>query len=306
VNTYVRLSRLDRPVGILLLMLPCWWGVALASPLEIHWGSYWGIVFEKDWGLLLLFAFGATFMRGAGCIWNDLADRNIDRHVVRTQHRPLATGEISVTRALIYFTLHCMGGLAVLLLLPIRCWPLSLLGLALLATYPFMKRITYWPQLMLGFAFNLGVIFGVIALLPYADVHWPAVIALYGAGITWTIGYDTIYALQDLEDDLKIGVKSTAILFGEKVKVALILIYGFLFGLLGLVGYLEKAGTVFYSLIGIAAFLTGLVLLCLNPHNVPSCLKTFKANARLGWIIWVALLLLPYSFSNPSATLFSV
>lgn len=231
-------------------------------------------------------------MRSAGCTLNDLIDRNIDVHVTRTKLRPLANNEIPQTRAFLYFILQCLGGLIVLACLPQRCWPLGIIGLVLLAIYPFMKRITHWPQLVLGFAFNLGVIFGVVAVLPYKAIHWFPVLCLYVAGIAWTLGYDTIYALQDKADDLKIGVKSTAIYFGDSIKVALFLTYSLVFASLTLVGYWENVSGIFYSILGIGFFITVVMLYRFNPHNIQDCHKAFHANPYLGLLIWGALLIL--------------
>lgn len=231
-------------------------------------------------------------MRGAGCTFNDLIDRNIDAKVNRTKMRPLANNEISPRQALIFFGLQCFGGLAILQALPLRCWPLSLVGLALLGVYPFMKRLTHWPQFILGFAFNLGVLFGTVAVASYETLNWPAVLGLYGAGIAWTMGYDTIYALQDKEDDLKIGVKSTAIRFGNYVKPALGMCYGTMFILLGSVGYLATGGIVFYGLIGLCIFLTFYQLFRLSPNDAQDCQNAFNANTYLGWLVWGALLAL--------------
>jgi 4-hydroxybenzoate polyprenyltransferase len=271
-------------VGIVLLMLPCWWGVTLASS------------FEKphllNLNLLLLFALGSLFMRGAGCTFNDLIDRDIDAKVTRTKMRPLANGEISPRQALLFFGLQCLGGLAVLVILPQRCWPLSLAGLALLALYPFMKRMTHWPQLILGFAFNLGVIFGAAAVAPFEALNWAAICSLYGAGIAWTIGYDTIYALQDKEDDLKIGVKSTAIQFGRHVKLALSLSYAIMFALLANVGYWAKGGIAYYGLMTLCMLFTAYRLRYLNPNDTKDCQKAFNANSYLGWLVWAVLLTL--------------
>ncbi|MGV8949101.1 MAG: 4-hydroxybenzoate octaprenyltransferase [Candidatus Paracaedibacter sp.] len=283
-NAYIRLSRLHRPIGIVLLMLPCWWGVTLASSFTIS--------HSLNLYFLLLFALGSLFMRGAGCTFNDLIDRNIDAKVARTKMRPLANGEISSRQALIFFGAQCLGGLGVLMALPLRCWPLSLVGLALLALYPFMKRITHWPQFILGFAFNLGVIFGAVAVAPYQELNWIAILSLYGAGIAWTMGYDTIYALQDIADDLKIGVKSTAIQFGNHVKLALSISYGIMFALLGNVGYLATGGIAYFWLMGFGVLVTMYRLYLLNPHDTNDCQKAFNANAYLGWLVWGALLTL--------------
>lgn len=284
-DAYIRLSRLHRPVGILLLMLPCWWGVTLANPQEFNFK------------LLLLFSLGAIFMRSAGCVLNDFVDQDIDRHVHRTKSRPLASGELSKKQAFAFFILLCLGGLGVLLALPRRCWPVAILGLLLLTIYPFMKRITFWPQVILGFAFNLGIIFGTVAVLPYEAINWPATLCLYGAGIAWTVAYDTIYALQDKEDDLKIGVKSTAIRFGNHVKAALYFFYGLMLGLLGLVGYLVNAGIIYYGILSLSALFTLIQLYQLNISNTGSCLKLFNTNPYLGWLVWAGLLALGISIN---------
>lgn len=281
VNPYIRLTRLDRPFGILMLYIfPCWWGITLASPHGFNLS------------LLLLFALGATFIRGAGCTFNDLMDRDIDRQVARTKTRPLASGEISPFHAFAFFCLQGMAGLMVLLYLPARCWPLSLVQLGFLVIYPLMKRITYWPQLILGFAINFGVIFGAVAAMPYEALNWPAVLSLYGVGIVWTVGYDTIYALQDKEDDLKIGVKSTAIRFGENVKGSLFALYGLMFALLAFVGYGAKGNVAYGCLIAASAFVTAIQLHRFDPNKSTDYSKMFQANAYLGGLIWVALLCL--------------
>ncbi|MBX9805148.1 MAG: 4-hydroxybenzoate octaprenyltransferase [Alphaproteobacteria bacterium] len=283
-NAYIRLSRLHRPQAIFLFMFPCWWGVALASAFATP--------YTLNVKLLLLFVIGSIVIRGAGCTFNDLIDRDIDSQVVRTKGRPIASGEITPTQAIIFFSLQCLGGLAVLFFLPFRCWPLSLLGFALLALYPFMKRITHWPQLFLGLAINLGIIFGAVAVTPYEVLNWPAVFCLYGIGVAWTLGYDTIYALQDKEDDLKIGVKSTAIHFGKHVKAALFLSYGTLFALLAFIGYWTKGDFVYYGLVCLGAAATALMLIRLNTNNPAACLKAFNANPYLGFYIWGTLLTL--------------
>lgn len=231
-------------------------------------------------------------MRGAGCTFNDLVDQDIDAQVTRTKIRPIVNAEISSRQALIFFSVQCLGGLAVLLALPLRCWPLSLVGLALLGLYPFMKRITYWPQLILGFAFNWGVIFGAVAVAPYKDLNWPSILTLYGAGIAWTVGYDTIYALQDKEDDLKIGVKSTAIRFGGRIKQALGISYGIMFTLLASIGFWTNGGIFYYGLISLCGLITAYRLFHLNPNDTQDCQKAFNANPYLGWLVWGALLTL--------------
>jgi 4-hydroxybenzoate polyprenyltransferase len=205
---YLLLSRLDRPIGTWLLLIPCWWGLALAPrPLGFGWSDLW---------YALLFAVGAVVMRGAGCTVNDILDRDFDAQVARTRSRPLPSGAIGVRDALIWLAAQLAIGLVVLILFP---WPVVWLGaasLVLVFLYPLMKRITWWPQAFLGLAFNWGVLLGWTA----ADggLRLPAVL-LYAAGIAWTLGYDTIYARQDIEDDARIGVKSTARLFDAHAPV---------------------------------------------------------------------------------------
>lgn len=281
VNTYLQLSRLDRPIGVLLLyLLPCWWGITLAAPDAFNLK------------LLLLFAAGVTIIRGAGCTFNDLIDRDFDAQVARTKRRPLASGAISPFHAVIFFCLQGVVGLFILFFfLPQRCWPLSLVQLALMTLYPFMKRITYWPQIVLGFAMNFGVIFGAVAVAPYEAINWPAVLSLYGAGIAWTIGYDTIYALQDKEDDLKIGVKSTAIRFGTHIKPAVTLFYTMMFALLANVGYLAGGGKAYFTFLVLGILMVMRQVYDLNPANPAQCQKIF-ANPYLGWLVWSALLTL--------------
>jgi 4-hydroxybenzoate polyprenyltransferase len=279
VTAYIRLTRLDRTIGVLLLyILPSWWGITLASHDTLNLK------------FLILFAIGVTIIRGAGCTLNDWADKDFDRHVARTKTRPLASEELPPNHALVFFCLQGLAGLVLLVcFFPMRCWPLSLIQLALLTLYPFMKRITYWPQLILGFAINFGVIFGAVAVAPVEAINWPALLCLYGAGIAWTIGYDTIYALQDKEDDLKIGIKSTAIRFGEQIKPALSTSYGVMFFLLGSVGYFAGGSLFYYSIVGIGILVTASQLFYLDPTNPAQCQNIF-ANPYLGWLVWGALL----------------
>lgn len=202
---YLRLARADRPIGVWLLMLPCWWSTALAAPPG-------GL---PDWRLLLLFFVGSAVMRGAGCTLNDIADRDIDAQVARTRGRPLPSGAIGVKAAFAFLGLQALAGLLVLLSLnEFTVW-LGIASLLPVAIYPFMKRITYWPQAVLGIAFNWGALVGWTAVR--GDLGWPAVL-LYVAGILWTLGYDTIYAHQDKEDDAVVGVKSTALRLGDRTR----------------------------------------------------------------------------------------
>ena len=202
---YLRLSRLDRPIGTWLLLLPCWWGLALA----ILWDQ------SPRWEDLWIFVgcgIGATLMRGAGCTWNDITDRDIDGRVSRTRSRPIPSGAVSVGGALAWMVAQALLSLCILLSFNQAAIAMGVLSLFPVAIYPFAKRFTWWPQIFLGLAFNWGAM---LAWTAHAGaLHWPAVI-LYFAGISWTLFYDTIYAHQDVEDDALIGVKSTARLFGE-------------------------------------------------------------------------------------------
>src|SRR5579862_9357070 len=208
---YARLARLDRPIGTWLLLFPGWWGIALAGP---RWPDPW---------LLALFGLGAVVMRGAGCTLNDIADRNYDGQVARTRLRPIPSGRVSVRQAAVFMAAQLAVGAAILFSLNRISIMLGVAVLALIATYPFMKRITYWPQLFLGLNFNWGALLGWTAVT--GSLSWPPVL-LYLGGICWTLGYDTIYAHQDKEDDARIGVKSSALALGDKTTPFLFAFYG--------------------------------------------------------------------------------
>ena len=202
---YLRLSRADRPIGAWLLLLPCWWGALLAAS---HQGKF-GLA--ELW-IMLGCAIGAWLMRGAGCTWNDITDRKLDAQVARTRSRPIPSGQISTTQAAVWMGLQALVALAILLTFPRLAVYLGFGSLVLVVIYPFAKRFTWWPQIFLGLAFNWGALLAWTAVI--GDLHWAAV-ALYAAGIAWTLFYDTIYAHQDKDDDALIGVKSTARLFGD-------------------------------------------------------------------------------------------
>src|SRR5215469_6655564 len=219
---YARLARLDRPIGTWLLLFPGWWGIALAGP---HW---------PDPMLLALFGVGAVAMRGAGCTLNDIADREYDGQVARTRLRPLPSGAISVRQAVIFLFLQLAIGAAILFSLNRMTILLGLSVLVLIATYPFMKRITYWPQVFLGLNFNWGALIGWTAVT--GSLAWSPLL-LYLGGIFWTIGYDTVYAHQDKEDDLRIGVKSSAIALGSQTRPWLFVFYAGAVALWGAAGH---------------------------------------------------------------------
>ena len=210
---YLRLARLDRPIGAWLLLLPCWWSAGLAAV---------GAGAHVDFAHVVLFFIGAFAMRGAGCTWNDIVDRDLDRRVERTRSRPIPSGQVSVAAAAAFLVLQALVGLAVLLQFNRFAVYTGIASLAIVAVYPFMKRFTYWPQVALGLAFSWGALMGWAA--KFGRLDWPALL-LYAGSISWVIGYDTIYAHQDREDDALVGVKSTALLFGARTKPMLGVFY---------------------------------------------------------------------------------
>src|SRR6202046_5457124 len=211
---YLRLARLDRPIGSWLLLLPCWWSVALAA---IAAGSP-----APGLAHIALFFVGAFSMRGAGCTYNDIVDRDLDASVERTRSRPIPSGQVSVFSAAVFLVAQALVGFAVLISFNAFTIGLGIASLAIVAIYPFMKRITYWPQIVLGLAFSWGALMGWAAAFGRLDL--PALL-LYAGSISWVIGYDTIYAHQDSEDDALIGIKSTALLFGARTRPALMMFY---------------------------------------------------------------------------------
>ncbi len=276
VRPYLRLSRLDRPIGAWLLLIPCWWGVALAA-------KGW-----PDWKLLALFAIGAAAMRGAGCTFNDIVDRKIDRQVARTADRPVASGQVSVFAALLFMTAQALTGLAVLLCLNAAAIKWGLASLVLVVAYPFMKRLIWWPQFVLGLAFNWGALLGYIAVT--GGLEAPAV-WLYLAGIAWTLGYDTIYAHQDKEDDALVGVKSSALWLGELLTQPFLgLIYMAAILFLALAGRAAGLGWVYYGLLAVAAAHFIWQALKVETDDALDCLAKFRSNRDVGLLIFAAIM----------------
>ena len=237
---YLRLARLDRPIGSWLLLIPCWWSVALVAIAARERVDLWHGA---------LFFIGAFAMRGAGCTWNDIVDRDLDGRVERTRSRPIPSGQVSVRAAAIFLVLQALVGLAVLLQFNRFTVFVGFASLAVVAIYPFMKRVTYWPQIVLGLAFSWGALMGWPAT--FARLDLPAYL-LYAGAICWVIGYDTIYAHQDREDDALIGIKSTALLFRERTKPMLVVFYSLAVVLIALAGWSAGADLVFA--IGLLAF----------------------------------------------------
>jgi 4-hydroxybenzoate polyprenyltransferase len=276
---YLRLARLDRPIGSWLLLMPCWWSVGLAA---VHAGSQVNL-----WHLLLFFI-GAFAMRGAGCTWNDIVDRDLDARVERTRSRPIPSGQVTVASAAAFLVLQALVGLAVLLQFNRFTIYVGFASLAVVAIYPFMKRITYWPQIVLGLAFSWGALMGWPAT--FARLDLPALL-LYAGAISWVIGYDTIYAHQDREDDALIGIKSTALLFRERTKPMLALFYALAVALIALAGWSAGAGLVFA--LGLLAFAAHLAwqIARLDVDDPINCLMVFKSNRDAGLILFAGLVL---------------
>ncbi|MFO1189479.1 MAG: 4-hydroxybenzoate octaprenyltransferase [Alphaproteobacteria bacterium] len=279
---YARLARLDRPIGTWLLLFPCWWSLALAGdPRSLAAGGPWSIAW-----LALLFGLGALVMRGAGCTYNDIVDRDLDARVARTRSRPIPAGDVSVRQAAGFLVFQILIGFLILISLRPLAIALGVGSLVLIAAYPFMKRITDWPQLWLGLTFNWG------ALLAYAavtgDLGWPAVF-LYLGGIAWTLGYDTIYAHQDKEDDALIGVRSSARALGARTRPFLYATYAAMIALIGLAGASAGLAWPFYAGLAVAGahLLWQAARVALDDPG--HCLAVFRSNRITGWLVLAAL-----------------
>jgi 4-hydroxybenzoate polyprenyltransferase len=277
---YLRLARLDRPIGSWLLLMPCWWSVALAAGVAHEFKAL-----PVD---IVLFFVGSFAMRGAGCTWNDITDRDLDARVERTRSRPIPAGQVSVTQALIFLAAQAVIGLGVLLQFNRFAVWTGIASLLIVAVYPFMKRITWWPQIVLGLAFSWGALMGFAVTFGRLD---PTAIVLYAGSISWVIGYDTIYAHQDTEDDALIGIKSTARLFAERTHVALIAFYSLAVVLIGVA--LALAGARSAAWTGLAAFAAHLAWQAsrLQIHDSALCLRLFKSNRDAGLLLFAGLLI---------------
>ena len=280
IRPFAQLARWDRPIGWWLLLWPCWWSVALATnSLEQISLNLW---------YLFLFLIGSIAMRGAGCTYNDIVDRNIDTQVERTKLRPIPSGQISTFRAIIFLVFQALVGLFVLVQFNLYTVVLGLCSLLVVAIYPFMKRITYWPQFILGLAFSWGALVGWTAVV--GSLHISALL-LYFAAVLWTIGYDTIYAQQDKEDDILIGIKSTALLFGNKAKFALSFFYSSCVILLATSFLLVSSGYLAFIGLLVGSLHLGWQIVNLNIEDSSNCLRIFRSNRDFGWIIFVGLVL---------------
>lgn len=277
---YARLARLERPIGWWLLLLPCWWGLALGQIAA-------GGGMPSPWHALL-FVIGAIVMRGAGCTLNDIADRDIDGRVARTRSRPIPSGQVSLKQAAAFLAAQCLVGLAVLLQFNRFTVLLAIGSLAIVAIYPFMKRITYWPQAVLGLAFNWG------ALVGWSAVHGAlgvAPVLLYLAGVSWTLAYDTIYAHQDKDDDVMIGVKSTALKFGDATVYWLAGFFALALALLDAAIWFAGGGIIAHLGVAGAALHGGWQLARFRADDPARCLELFRSNRIFGLIVTLFLLL---------------
>ena len=280
-NLFVELTRLKKPIGYMLLFWPCSWGLTLAYDFSSDLNIYFFY--------LLLFFLGSVLMRSAGCIVNDVLDRKFDKKVFRTKDRPIASGKVSVKLALLYSVILCLIAFLVLINFNFFTIIIALASMPLAFTYPLMKRFTYWPQLFLGVTFNYGLLLGwtsingEISLIP---------IILYLGAIFWTLGYDTIYGFQDIEDDEIIGVKSTSIKFKENPKIFLFICYLIFYMSIFLLGVLMSY-SIFYFIFSIL-IISQLMIFQVKPLNISNpqeCLKKFKSNNFLGFLVFVNILI---------------
>ena len=277
---YLRLARADRPIGSWLLLLPCWWATALAaSASDARW---------PDPVLLLLFGAGAVVMRGAGCAWNDIVDRDIDAKVARTRSRPIPSGQLTVAQAFVFAVALSLVGLVILLQFNWFAIGVGIASLIVVALYPFAKRVTFWPQFVLGLAFSWGALMGWAAVMGRLDL--PAFV-LYAGSILWVIGYDTIYAHQDREDDAVVGVRSTARLFGFETKTALRILYTASVVLITMSTILSGAGLI--ALAGVLAFAFHLSwqVRKVDVNDPALCLALFRSNRDAGLLLFAGLAL---------------
>ncbi|HWA91988.1 MAG TPA: 4-hydroxybenzoate octaprenyltransferase [Rhizomicrobium sp.] len=283
VQPYLRLMRLDRPIGTWLLFWPCALGLLLGATEGDR--PFAGL---RDLWLLVLFGLGSIVMRGAGCTFNDIVDRDIDAQVARTRGRPIPSGAVSVRRAWLFLIALCLVGLAILLQLNLFAIELGAASLVLVAAYPFMKRITWWPQAWLGLTFNWGALLGFAAQTGAIDIGDAM---LYAGLFFWTLGYDTIYAHQDKDDDALIGVKSTALLLGDASPRWTLGFYAASFTLVLAAGFTEHAGWPFV----LAMLAAGAHMLWqvrrLDVSNTETCLKVFRSNREAGALMALAFLL---------------
>ena len=280
---FIELTRLNKPIGFMLLFWPCSWGLAYAY------------FFNQELNLFInffvLFFIGSILMRSAGCIFNDIVDRKYDKRVERTKNRPIASGKISVKKSFLYVIILCAFALIVLLQFNILTIFLGMSSMILAFTYPYMKRITYWPQLFLGLTFNWGIIMAWTAMGNQISIE---IIVLYASAIFWTLGYDTIYGAQDMSDDEIIGLKSTSIKFKKNIKLFLTISYSF--STLLILYLLKDIIKLNYSMFFLALFIGTLIyqILKFNKLNSKKCLNLFKLNNLTGLLLFLTFISINY------------
>jgi 4-hydroxybenzoate polyprenyltransferase len=272
---YARLMRADRPIGTWLLLFPCWWGIALATP------GLPSIV------LGAVFALGAFVMRGAGCTYNDIVDRDIDGRVARTADRPIPSGAVTVRQAIAFLVAQLALGFAILMLFDAMTIALGVASLGLVFTYPLMKRVTWWPQFFLGLAFNWGALMGWSAVAGGLAL---APLLLYAGGIAWTLGYDTIYAHQDREDDALVGIKSSARRLGARTRPALGAFYAAAVLLFAAAGAQAGLGWPFWIALAAAALQLAWQVRGVDIDQPADCLAKFRSNRIVGWLVLAGIL----------------
>ena len=281
ISHFFELTRLKKPIGYMLLFWPCVWGLTVAYDFSNNIQIYLKYFF--------LFLSGSILMRSAGCIINDIADKDFDKRVERTKKRPIASGKVSIKRGLFYSSALCLLALFVLLQFNLYTIILALCSMPLAFSYPYMKRFTYWPQLFLGITFNYGLILGWTTI--YSDVSIVPLIFYFGA-IFWTLGYDTIYGYQDIKDDEIIGVKSTSIKFKNSPKLFILLCYSFFFISLIYIGFeMNFTNIYFFVLVLIALHLFFFQISQLKINSKKNCLQVFKSNNFLGFLVFINLLI---------------
>lgn len=277
-RAFALLARLDRPIGTWLLFLPGAWGILLPS----------GVGPQRRLALMLLFGAGSLVMRSAGCVVNDMWDRDIDRRVARTAGRPLASGALGMGEAAVFLGLLLLAGLAVLLCLRPLCWALGVGSLLLVGLYPLAKRVTWWPQLMMGFTFGFGAPMGYAAATGRIDWAWAM---LYLAAILWDLGFDTIYGFQDMRDDALVGVKSTSRLMAGRPRSFIAASYGLALAALAAAGAIGGLSWLFWPALLLPASLLARQVIRLDIHDAPLCLRLFRANREVGLAVAAALAL---------------
>ncbi|MGJ4930659.1 4-hydroxybenzoate octaprenyltransferase [Bradyrhizobium sp. HKCCYLS2038] len=275
---YLRLARYDRPIGSWLLLMPCWWSAALAAGISGQ------LSMLPAW--VALYFVGAFAMRGAGCTWNDITDRDLDAKVERTRSRPIPAGQVGVKQALAFLVAQALVGLVVLLQFNRFAIGTGIASLVIVAIYPFMKRITWWPQTVLGLAFSWGALMGFAVAFGRLDA---TALLLYAGSICWVIAYDTIYAHQDAEDDALIGIKSTARLFAERTHLALVIFYGLAVVLIGAAFLTAHVHVAAWLGLGCFAAHLGWQVRRLDIADPALCLRIFKSNRDAGLLLFVAL-----------------